>query len=170
MGTLQMKSLMKEGILVEFGDGVIAIIAQGHLIFNNNHSEKLETFWRYEKASYGHPIVALYRIVRHPEMQLEKIWELVTIPEITEQERVILRAIDDRLVYIARDSISGPNNLYLYYSKPEDKNGEFVCDSDKTGYESLSAFSGLFPTITHKNSPIKITDLLAADVERRKRK
>lgn len=86
------------------------------------------------------------------EKTYEKLPEQI---ELTNDEKVILRNIDSRFKYIARDR---DNSLYIYEYIPEEDMGVYVRSVGLSLH--LNAFNYLFKNITFDSGVHKISDLL----------
>ena len=162
MYPLKTKSLMKNGVIVEFEDGSFGRIDKDCLVIENK-SQQLNSFFQEEEYFNVCSILALYRVVRGNGLCLEKIWARDLIPVLSIQEAIILNALPKELLYIARDGSPNAPDLYAYYDEPIDINGNFT-SKKRLHLESLTIFSHLFDSITYSNSPVSISALLEKHV------
>ena len=109
------------------------------------------------------------------EQRIEKLEKEVFKPEepnpslLSEDERVILRNLDKKWKWIARDADGG---LFVYEGKPEIRKSELekVYWFPTCGYTtSLSIFSHLFEFVKFDEEPYNIEELLKGESENEKR-
>lgn len=96
----------------------------------------------------------------YEDYTLKKVlWERKEKPKLTEDEKAILRNIDKKYKYIARDD---SDNLFIHNTKPKKDGWEW--SSDNGVYRSLVMFNHLFQFIKWEDEePYLISDLLEED-------
>lgn len=138
--------LNKEAITEEVAD-VLIMLEQVQMMYDISDIRLLEI--ANEKLARQ-----LRRIVDEEDWKHEE-------PTITEDEKVILRNIDEKYKYVARDD---DRRLFVFSEKPEKK--EFVWGSNNRAV-SISAFDHLFQMVKWEDDePWRIEDLLNLDVKK----
>lgn len=134
------KSSLKSGDLIVYRDGAFEVIDEEKLSFiKERYDEELRQLNRR---------LDIMRVYRYPVWKREE-------PTITADEKIILRNIESKHKYIARDH---NGKLYVYSEKPEKRE----CDWMALSYMgSLSAINHLFKMVKWEDEePWLIEDLL----------
>ena len=141
------KSDLRDGDVVEYDSGKVRLVKGGDLYNENGY--RVSALDRYDEnlESVGGSI----RIVRAYRVMWER--EERTI---TSDEKIILRNIDHKYKYIARDE---DKKLYVYEQEPEKGCEDWKFTSFKV--ESMCVFCNLFDMVKWTDDePWKIEDLL----------
>ena len=88
----------------------------------------------------------------------ELIWERKEKPKLTEEERIILKNINEHFEYIARNE---DNRLYLYEKKPRKIDYGWQMNDDRAYFVDFYMYDNLFQFIQWGDEePYLIEDLL----------
>lgn len=160
------KSDLEAGMIVDTRDGrrflLVKDTSEGDIIINDNGWNRL--------CYYNDDLTSEFRdldIVRvykgkfggftYMLSESPLIWERKEMPTLTDAERVILKSLNTKWEYIARD-VSG--ELYVYDTKPH-KDSNVWKNAFEDDCDCLSIFGHLFQFIKYENEePYKIEDLI----------
>ena len=140
------KSDLRDGDVVEYSSGALRIVKDGKIYNESNLMNTLDKYDKNLRSSEGGrlDIVKVYRLIwKHEELT------------ITSDEKAILRNVDSKYKYIARDY---NGELYVYSEKPKKHECAWIAPSYMG---SLSAIDRLFKMVKWEDEePWKIEDLL----------
>lgn len=146
------KDMLCDGDIVEYRTGCIRTVKNNALYGENGYQQStIDIYDEDLKCQDSNPldIVKVYR----------QIWKREE-PTITSDEKNILRSIDSKFKYIARDY---GGDLYIYYEEPE-KNEEDWITLNFVG--CLNVFGHLFRMVKFEDEePWLIEDLLKLPVK-----
>ena len=139
------KSSLKCGDLIVYRCGAFEVIDEEKLSFiKERYDEELRQLDRR---------LDIMRVYRYPVWKREE-------PTITADEKIILRNVDSKYKYIARDNNAG---LYVYCERPEKR----YCYWWSSDSGNISSFGHLFKMVKWEDEePWKIEDLLKLDVKK----
>ena len=143
------KSSLKSGDLIVYRGGAFEVIDEEKLSFiKERYDEELRQLNRR---------LDIMRVYRYPVWKREDL-------TITSDEKIILRNIESKHKYIARDH---NGKLYVYSEKPEKRECNWECNWMAPSYMgSLSAINHLFKMVKWKDEePWLIEDLLKLPVK-----
>ena len=160
------KSDLRHGMVVETRHKLRFLVIGDNLLGQHENiklKEYNEELWFGNKYSYGLDIMKVYpNMFAIPDYKVaqQPLWERRETPRLTSYEIAILRNIDKRYKWIARDK---DRRLYIYNSVPE-KRGNYKWSRDTLHVDilsNLSLFSHMFNFIKWTDDePYNINDLL----------
>lgn len=173
------KEDLKLGNVVEFNDGDFCLLANAkhhdlcfmHLSIGGGVKTSLSSYdddlvykgilcsLPSATLAKGYSIKKIYKNFTLKEV----LWERKEMPELSEAEKAVLKALPDKFKYIVRDRIG---DLELYGSAPEKTpyNDWWHIVGDDDEYACFDAYNHLFQFIKWEDEePYKISDLLEAN-------
>jgi len=160
------KSDLRNGMVVETRHKQRFLVFDDKLLGQHENiriKEYNEELWFGNKYSYGLDIMKVYPnifVITDYNVMQQPLWERKETPRLTNDEIAILRNIDKKYKWIARDK---NGILYIYDSVPE-KRGNYKWSRDTLHVDilsNLSLFSHMFNFIKWTDDePYNINDLL----------
>ena len=156
------KNDLKNGMIVETIQGVKYLVLNNHFMSQNGITCIEKSFFTddlKDKSNNAHTIVKIFKTRAlvldkiFDEKYLELVWERLPLKKFSAVERYILKNIDKKYKYIARDS---KGNIFLFERKP--LKGENFWYNLNGCVRRFDMFDDLFQNITWDDEPLFIDD------------